>query len=178
MIRFDNWTIQADGEILARQFDNKTRTLTVAGDIPVGWEWVVLVKVGNAMDIIPLAATEGALSAVLTAQQLSISGYYQMQLRATKGDNVRHTNIVSVYIPDSLSGDEQWPEIPSEFTEMEKRINEKVNELEGKRIQSVAFDHTIGRYVITLKDGTSVSVDGYDPTNSIIWSFVREGFER
>lgn len=122
MIRFENWTIQADGDILARQFDNLTRTITLTGDIPAGWEWDVLVQVGNAMDIIPLAATEDGLSAVLTAQQLSIAGYYQMQLSATQGDKVQHTNRISVYVDKSLSGDEQWPEIPSEFTQLEQRV--------------------------------------------------------
>lgn len=131
MIRFDNWTIQADGEILARQFDNLTRTLTVAGDIPAGWEWAVLVQVGEAMDIIPLTVTEGALSAVLTAQQLSIAGYYQMQLKATQGDLVKHTNTVTAFIPASLSGDKQWPTVPSEFSDMERRISEKAVQVEG-----------------------------------------------
>lgn len=131
MIRFDNWTIQADGDILARQFDNLTRTLTVAGEIPAGWHWAMLVQVGGAMDIIPLTATEGALSAVLTARQLSISGYYNMQLRGTQGKLVRHTNTVNVYIPASLSGDEQWPTVPSEFTEMERRVTEKAVQTEG-----------------------------------------------
>lgn len=122
MIRFDNWTIQADGDILARQFDNLTRTLAVAGDIPAGWEWDVLVQVDGALDIIPLIATEGALSAVLTAQQLSIAGRYNMQLRGVQGELVKHTNTVNVHIPKSLSGDEQWPEIPSEFTQLEQRV--------------------------------------------------------
>ncbi|MBR2934922.1 MAG: hypothetical protein IKB79_05025 [Oscillospiraceae bacterium] len=131
MIRFDNWTIQADGDILARQFDHLTRTLCVEGDIPAGWEWAMLVQVGAAMDIIPLTAAEDALSAVLTAQQLSVSGYYNMQLRGTKDELVRHTNTVNVYIPASLSGDKQWPEIPSEFTEMERRVTEKAAQAEG-----------------------------------------------
>lgn len=131
MIRFDNWTIQADGDILARQFDNLTRTLTVAGDIPSGWEWAMLVQVGEAMDIILLDAAEGALSAVLTAQQLSVAGYYNLQLRGTQGEKVKHTNTVNVYIPASLSGDEQWPTIPSEFTELERRVNETAKKAES-----------------------------------------------
>lgn len=131
MIRFDNWTIQADGDILARQFDNLTRTITVAGDIPSGWDWAMLVQVGEAMDIILLDATDGALSAVLTAQQLSISGYYNLQLRGTQGEKVKHTNTVNVYIPASLSGDEQWPTIPSEFTELERRVYEAAKEAES-----------------------------------------------
>lgn len=130
MIRFDNWTIEADGEILARQFDNLTRSLTVSGDIPAGWGWDMLVQVGEAMDIIPLTTTEDSLSAVLTAQQLSVAGYYNMQLRATQDNKVRHTNTINVYISASLSGDEQWPTVPSEFTELERRISEKAHQVE------------------------------------------------
>ncbi|MBR4857430.1 MAG: collagen-like protein [Bacteroidaceae bacterium] len=45
-----------------------------------------------------------------------------MQLRATQGEKVRHTNIINIYIPASLSGDGQWPTVPSEFTQLEKRV--------------------------------------------------------
>lgn len=126
MIRFENWTIQEDDELLARQFDNLTRTLIVTGEIPSEWDWDMLVQVqvqgGVAMDIIPLTLKDGNLSADLTAQQLSIAGYYQMQLRATQGSKVLHTNTIRVRIPGSLSGDEQWPTIPSEFTQLEQRV--------------------------------------------------------
>lgn len=131
MIRFDNWILTADGEVIARQFDNLTRTLTVSGDLPDGWDWSLLVQAGEAMDILLLQPVEGGVGIVLTAQKLSIAGYYQMQLRATQGDLVRHTNTITVYIPASLSGDAAWPEIPSEFTELERRVNEKAKEAEG-----------------------------------------------
>lgn len=122
MIFFDDWTIKSDGEIIARQFDNLTRTLTVTGDIPSGWEWVVLVRVCGNMDIIPLSPVDGGLGVVLTAAQLSIGGYYEMQLRGTQGDLVRHSNVITAKIPGSLSGDKQWPTVPSEFTELERRV--------------------------------------------------------
>ena len=122
MIRFDNWHIYSDGEIFARQFDNLTRDLTVTGDIPDDWDWSMLVQVDDAMDILPLTATKNGLHIVLTAEQLSISGYYNLQLRGTQGDLVKHTNIVNAYVPSSISGDKQWPVVPSEFTELEKRV--------------------------------------------------------
>lgn len=202
MIRFDNWIIQADGEIIARQFDNLTRTLTVTGDIPAGWEWAVLVQVGNAMDIIPLTATEGTLSVVLTAKQLSIAGCYQMQLRATQGELVKHTNTITVYIPASLSGDERWPTVPSEFTQMEQRMKgyaehppvigendtwllwngagyvDSGKPSRGCEISNIAFDGSVGRWVVTYTDGTSETFAGYDPADSTVWSFVKEDFER
>lgn len=122
MILFEDWNIRADKQLLARQFDNLSRTLTVVGTVPEGWTWAMLVRVGNAMDIIPLEHREGQLSAVLHAGQLSVDGYYTMQLRAVRGEMVRHTNTISVYVPASLSGDEQWPVIPSEFTQLEQRL--------------------------------------------------------
>jgi len=123
MIRFDNWNIEHDGEVIAQQFDNKTRSVTVTGDIPADWEWDLLVSVEDNLDIIPLTAKDGALSVVLTAGQVSIAGFYRMQLRATQGDLVRHTNkLEGIYIPPSLSGDKQWPVLPTEFSEMEQRV--------------------------------------------------------
>lgn len=124
MIRFDNWLIHADGEIIARQFDNLTRTLTVAGDLPDGWEWTMIVTADGNMDYLTLKAVEGGAGIVLNAEQLSIAGDYTMQLRGTQGELVKHTNQVSVYIPASLSGDKQWPKLPSEFSDMERRVND------------------------------------------------------
>jgi hypothetical protein len=43
---------------------------------------------------------------------------------------VRHTNAVQVYVGDSLSGDEHWPEIPSAFSEFERRMEEAVERAE------------------------------------------------
>ena len=38
MITFSDWIISNPcGEVIARQYDNLTRTLTVTGDIPEGW---------------------------------------------------------------------------------------------------------------------------------------------
>ena len=45
-----------------------------------------------------------------------------MQLRGTQGEVVRHTNVIQTYIPASLSGDAQWPTVPSEFTQVEQNI--------------------------------------------------------
>lgn len=52
------------------------------------------------------------------------AGKYNLQLRATQGDKVRHTNIVQMQVNDSMSGDEVWPELPSEFSQAEQRITE------------------------------------------------------
>ena len=89
-----------------------------------GFSWDLLVQVGRALDIITLEPMESGVGVTMTADQLSKSGYYHMQLRGTQGDVVRHTNIISVLIPSSLSGTGQWPTVPSEFIQLERKLEE------------------------------------------------------
>ena len=125
MIRFQDWKISCVGNLLAMQYDNLSRQLQVEGSLPDGWDWTVLVQSGELFDIIPLdAQPDGSLAAVLTAQQLCRSDSYTLQLRGMKGEVVRHTNQITVFVGRSLSGDENWPEIPSEFTQLEQRVYE------------------------------------------------------
>ena len=124
MIKFDNWLISYDGTILARQYDNLTRELRVEGGIPEGWDWDLLAQAGKNLDIIRLTQSENGLVVILTAEMLAVSGYYVLQLRATQGEKVRHTNVIRVIVSESLSGDVQWPEVPSEFTQTEEAIRE------------------------------------------------------
>lgn len=122
MIIFQNWKLTESRELIARQYDNLSRRLEVTGELPDGWEWSMLVQVGSAMDVITLEPMEGGVGVPLTKDQLSQSGYYKMQLRGTQRDVVRHTNVISTFVPPSLSGTGQWPTVPSEFTQVERRI--------------------------------------------------------
>lgn len=123
MIQFSNWTISAlCGEVIARQYDNLSVSLIVVGDLPDGWEWAMLVECQGNLNIIPLSPVEGGVGVTLTDDMLSLPGYYTMQLRGMQGDVVRHTNQIQVFIPESLSGDAQWPDVPSEFTQVEQTI--------------------------------------------------------
>lgn len=127
MIQFENWTISAPcGEVIARQYDNLSRTLTVMGDLPAGWDWSMLVDYGDKpTNVIALSPVEGGIGATLTADMIPYAGYYRMQLRGTQGEAVRHTNILTqVYIPPSLTGEGQWPDLPSEFEQIEERMQE------------------------------------------------------
>lgn len=124
MIKFKDWTITAEGLLLAQQFDNLTRRLEVRGELPAGWEWAMLVQVGEAMDIIPLAPEPGGAGADLTDDQLSVAGYYTVQLRGKQGEMTRHSNTTQVYVGKSLSGSGQWPTVPTEFLAVEERILE------------------------------------------------------
>lgn len=123
MILFRDWTITSDG-LLARQYDNLSRRVEVVGELPEGWTWELLVQVGDAMDIISLTPMEGGVGHTLTAEQVSVAGYYTVQLRGRRGEEVKHTNPVQTFVPKSLSGDAKWPELPSEFRQAEARIAE------------------------------------------------------
>ena len=128
MILFNNWKLSKIGnQPLAHQYDNLTRRLEVKGNLPEGWEWAMLVEVkeANAMDIIPLTPMEGGVGHTLTNDQLSIGGkHYSMQLRGIRGDEIRHTNVIQVFVAQSISGNGHWPPVPSEFTQIEQRILE------------------------------------------------------
>ena len=124
MILFQDWTIQAEGQVLARQYDNLTRELRVEGLIPEGWIWDLLVQAGEQLDVIRLTPGNRGLSVTLTAEMLALSGFYMLQLRGTQGEKVRHTNIIRVFVPESLSGNAKWPELPTEFAQAEANIRE------------------------------------------------------
>lgn len=123
MLKFDNWALIADGKLLARERDNLTTTLLVSGDLPQGWAWDLLITAGQNRNIIRLEEMTGGVGVVLTAEMLAEQGYYRMQLRGTRGEEVKHTNITSVYVGESMSGDKMWPTIPSEFSQLEARVN-------------------------------------------------------
>lgn len=127
MIVFDNWVIRPEKRILLRQFDDCVTTLKVTGTLPEGWEWVMLVRNGKNMDLLPLAVMGDGIGIVLTRECLALAGTYWLQLRGKKGGQVRHTNQIFMKVDGSLSGDVQWPELPRVFTELEERLDRKVH---------------------------------------------------
>lgn len=126
MILFDNWTISVIG-LVARQYDNLSRRIDVEGDLPDGYTWQLLVQSGGNADTLLLQPTENGVGVVLTEDNLSKSGEYYFQLRGVlEADGVtkRHTNVVSAHIPKSLTGLGTWPEVPTEFYQVEANILE------------------------------------------------------
>lgn len=105
----------------AQQYDNETIPVRVTGDIPTGWGWELLLAHGEHLDIAHMDESEDGLVVVLTAEQLAFNGYYTAQLRATQGEKVKHSTPVLFAVGRTLSGDEHWPEIPTEFTQALQR---------------------------------------------------------
>lgn len=131
MIVFDNWIIKPEKEVLLRQFDHCAVPLKVTGNLPEGWEWVMLVGCGENMELLPMEPMEDGIGIVLTAERLAVSGFYDFQLRGKNGSTVRHTNMTRLYVYASMSGDAQWPRLPGTFSDMERRVNEAVARIEG-----------------------------------------------
>ena len=125
-MRFDNWNLQMD-TFPVRQYDNLTRRLEVSGDIPEGWSWVALLSIGENLNIISLQYGEPGLYVDLTADMIPYPGKYNLQLKATQGEKVRHTNIVQFTVNESMSGDVQWPELPSAFSQAVEQAQEAAN---------------------------------------------------
>lgn len=125
ILTFANWKLSPHrGASLGHQYDNLTSELIVQGDLPEGWEWDVLVSAGGNGDTWRLTPGDGKASIVLTEDNLSVSGEYYLQLRGIKGEQVRHTNIVTAQNFRSLSGAGQWPTLPTEWIQAEKDIKE------------------------------------------------------
>ena len=124
MIAFNNWQISCT-EIIARQYDNKTQKVEVVGKLPDGYAWALLVECGKNKDTLLLERTDRGTEVVLTKDNLSISGNYRLQLRASLLEDpsvTRHTNTVQAYVPASLTGAGEWPKVPTEFTQIEQRL--------------------------------------------------------
>ena len=123
-LRFKNWTIFASRGVGAQQYDNLADVLLVSGDLPDGFQWTLLVGHEGLLDTVLLTEVSGSLRGTIPKDTLAYTGEYQLQLKGVSGGLVKHTNVLRVMVPGSLSGDAQWPEVPSEFTQVEERIRE------------------------------------------------------
>lgn len=127
-ITFDNWIITPPDGIIARQYDNLSRDLVVAGTFPEGYLWEMLIWCKGNYNTLAMTQSEGQLSTTLTDEDLAFDGYYKMQLRGTIGEEVRHTNVICVKIPCSIDGDVNWPEIPSIYREYLQQVQQLVQD--------------------------------------------------
>lgn len=123
-LSFDNWVISKDTGLLGYQYDNESQELWVTGDLPQGWTWDALIQDGSHYDVWPLTLADRGAYITLNDENLAVPGSFYIQIRGTKGEQVQHTNIVSVYISRSLVGPGTWPTLPTEFSQAEQNIQE------------------------------------------------------
>ena len=113
-LRFQDWQLTL-ADACVRQYDDRAQTVRVTGCIPEGWHWKLYASVYSEsyFNSIPLAESDGALSAVLTRDDLAFGDtIYTLQLVGEREGVTRHTNPVRLYVGASLSGDGIWPEVP------------------------------------------------------------------
>ena len=128
MIQFKNWQLEWDGAPVAMQFDNDSVRLEIVGEMPAGYDWALLMREPEGgMDILPLEEQPGGVGVLLKRENLPKWGTYALQLRGTlqaDGTTQRHSTVAEVLVPESLSGDTAWPEIPAAFRQLEARLKE------------------------------------------------------
>lgn len=128
MIQFKDWRLEWDGSPVAMQFDNDSVRLEIVGEMPTGYDWELLMREPEGgMDILPLEEQPDGVGVQLKRENLPKWGTYALQLRGTlqaDGTTQRHSTVAEVLVPESLSGDTAWPEIPAAFRQLEARLKE------------------------------------------------------
>lgn len=168
---FDDWYLDKPVGTIAQQYDHLSRSLLVAGDLPDGYIWHMLVQCGDNFNIVLMESIEDTASAVadlpdedgepenktkligavLERDWVGEAGKYSIQLRGIKGDTVRHTNLVTIRIPKSMAGEAQWPEVPSEFTQIEQRVNETYEKVKNTAAEAEKAKNAIENMGATAK---------------------------
>ena len=128
MIQFKDWRLEWDGSPVAMQFDNGSVRLEIVGEMPTGYDWELLVREPEGgMDILALEKQPDGVGILLKRENLPKWGTYALQLRGTlqaDGTTQRHSTVAEVLVPESLSEDTAWPEIPAAFRQLEARLKE------------------------------------------------------
>lgn len=166
---FDDWYLDKPVGTIAQQYDHLSRSLLVAGNLPDEYIWHMLVQCGDNFNIVlmePVEDTESdedndnseiseekpkLIGAVLERGWIGEAGKYSVQLRGIKGDSVRHTNLITIRIPKSMAGEAQWPEVPSEFTQIEQRVNQTYEEVKKTASDAVKAKDAIENMSATVK---------------------------
>ena len=180
---FDDWYLDKPVGTIAQQYDHLSRSILVAGNLPDGYIWHMLVQCGDNFNIVlmePIEDTASAVAdlpeedgepekkpkligAVLERGWVGESGKYSVQLRGVKGEEVRHTNLITIRIPKSMAGEAQWPEVPSEFTQIEHRVNETY-----EKVKNTAAEAEKAKNAIENMGATAKSVEPDEATRATL----------
>lgn len=124
---FHDWCIRPLRPMLAQQYDSKSQEIIFRGDIPEGFDWFLLIKFKELYNSVKMAEQDGELRYIFDNDDLSQHGQYQFQLKAVLKDDsqyVRHTNVASVGVYETITGSATWPEIPDSFLQLEQELIE------------------------------------------------------
>ena len=127
--------ITQDTKYLAFQKNNQVDTILCTVDTDDSWQYRLDIKYNQTIcddkplyNIIQLNRTGNNCMALLTMSMLPFSGKYTMQLRATNGRQVYHSEIFEAWVKYSIEPGSTYDPVPSEFYQIEAKLDDKVNE--------------------------------------------------
>ena len=135
-ITLNGTKITQDTRNLAFEKNNNVDEIVVTVDTDESWSYKLDVKypdkynIGNdtLYNIIDLARNGNICSVTLDSKMLPFNGKYTMQLRGISGDKVYHSDTFEVWVKYSIEPGSTYDPIPSEFYQVENRLDDKVNE--------------------------------------------------
>lgn len=124
MLYMQDWHICVPADFsMGFEGDNNAVTLEISTDLSDGWDLKVDVAKDGEKNIIQLNRRDNVYYALLTSSMLADDGVYEMQVRGTLGDQVRHSNIFLSHVHNSINATDAFPPpLPSEFEQMEDRL--------------------------------------------------------
>ena len=124
MLYMQDWHICVPADFsLGFEGDNNAVTLEISTYLPEGWDLKVDVEKDGEKNIIQLNRRDNVYYALLTSSMLADDGVYEMQVRGTLEDQVRHSNIFLSHVHNSINATDAFPPpLPSEFEQMEDRL--------------------------------------------------------
>ena len=127
--------IMQDTKFLAFEKNNGVDVINITVDTDESWIYKLDVKYpekccsGEQLyNIIDLTRNGNVCTVVLTKDMLPFNGKYIMQLRAINSDKVKHSDTFDAWIKYSIEPASTYDPVPSEFYQIEAKLDDKVNE--------------------------------------------------
>ena len=128
--------ITQDSKTLAFEKNNNVDEIVITVDTDESWSYKLDVKYPDKFNIgkdapyniIDLDRNGNICSVILTSGMLPFNGKYTMQLRGISGDKVYHSDTFEVWVKYSIEPGSTYNPVPSEFYQVEARLDDKVDE--------------------------------------------------
>lgn len=127
--------IQQEAKTLSFRKNNLVDVINITVDTDESWEYKLDVEypvnktTGQKLyNVIDLVRNGNVCSVVLTADMLPFNGKYIMQLRGISSDKVYHSDTFEAWVKYSIEPGSTYDPIPSEFYQIEAKLDDKVNE--------------------------------------------------
>ena len=191
-ITLNGTKITQDTRNLAFEKNSGVDEIVITVDTDESWSYKLDVKYpdkynveNNALyNIIDLDRNGNICSVILTSEMLPFNGKYTIQLRGINGDKVYHSDTFEVWVKYSIEPGSTYNPVPSEFYQVEARLDDKVDEAKqyaenaetaSTRMPKISFDNTwliwdaeTGDYVDTgIKASGADGKDGEDGKDGV-----------